>query len=101
MERQHLECLVADYGVSPERISLLDSFDPKRRGDEIEDPMNQGSVVFDRCYTLIRDCIIHYLDTTNEIPETPRLNFEVQHRLVAKEALIGCFVAMSFSRSVV
>lgn len=71
MERQHLECLVTDYGVSPERISLLGSFDPKRRGDEIEDPMNQGSVVFDRCYTLIRDCIIHYLDTTTEIPETP------------------------------
>ena len=32
---------------------------------------------------------------------TPELNFEVQHVLVAKEALIGCFVAMSFSGSVV
>jgi hypothetical protein len=32
---------------------------------------------------------------------TPRLNFVVQHLLVSKEALIGCFVAMSFSRSVV
>ncbi len=71
MERQHHECLVTHYGVSPERISFLGSFDPKRRGDEIEDPMNQGSVVFDRCYTLIRDCIIHYLDTTTEIPATP------------------------------
>ena len=34
-----------------------------------------------------------------ENPSTPRLNFEVQHWLVAKEALIGCFVSMSFSRS--
>jgi hypothetical protein len=31
----------------------------------------------------------------------PRLNFVVQHLLGLKEALIGCFVAMSFSRSVV
>ncbi len=30
-----------------------------------------------------------------------RLNFVVQHLLVSKEALIGCFVAMSFPRSVV
>ena len=33
--------------------------------------------------------------------ETPRLNFVVQRLLVTKEALIGCFVAMSFSWSVV
>ena len=31
----------------------------------------------------------------------PRLNFVVQHLLVSKEALIGCFVSMSFSGSVV
>ena len=30
-----------------------------------------------------------------------RLKFEVQHWLVANEALIGCFVFMSFSGSVV
>ncbi len=29
------------------------------------------------------------------------INFEVQHRLVSMEALIRCFVCMSFSRSVV
>jgi hypothetical protein len=34
-------------------------------------------------------------------PETPRLNFEVQHDLVMIEALIWCFVSMSLSRSVV
>jgi hypothetical protein len=31
----------------------------------------------------------------------PRLNFVVQHLLGLKEALIGCFVAMSFSGSIV
>jgi hypothetical protein len=30
--------------------------------------MNQGSVEFDRCYSRIRRCIIHYFDTTTEIP---------------------------------
>jgi class 3 adenylate cyclase len=33
--------------------------------------------------------------------EEPRLNFVVQHLLGLKEALIGCFVAMSFSWSVI
>ena len=36
-----------------------------------------------------------------EMTTTPRLNFEVLHWLVANEALIGCFVFMSFSGSVV
>ena len=31
----------------------------------------------------------------------PRLNFEVRHELMCKEALIGCFVCMSFAGSVV
>ena len=31
----------------------------------------------------------------------PELNFEVQHGLVSMEALMGCFVSMSFSRSMV
>ena len=31
----------------------------------------------------------------------PELNFAVQHWLVGKEALIGCFVCMSFAGSVV
>src|SRR5678815_6099952 len=32
---------------------------------------------------------------------TPRLNFAVQHWLVAKKAFIGCFVSMSFTGSVI
>ncbi len=70
MERKHAECLTTGYGIEASRISLLGTFDPKGRGEEIEDPMNQGSVAFDRCYTLIRDCINNYLDITTEIPKT-------------------------------
>jgi hypothetical protein len=36
-----------------------------------------------------------------DLLKRPRLNFVVQHLLVTKEALIGCFVAMSFPRSIV
>jgi hypothetical protein len=39
--------------------------------------------------------------TDSHAVPAPRLNFVVQHLLGLKEALIGCFVAMSFSRSVV
>ena len=63
--------LATDYGIAPERISLLGSFDLKAGGDEIEDPINQDSVEFDRCYARLRDCIVHYLDTTTEIPHPP------------------------------
>jgi hypothetical protein len=59
--------LISEYGISPNRISLLGAFDPHQRGVEIDDPFNQGSVVYERSYKLIRDCIIGYLDTTNEL----------------------------------
>lgn len=36
-----------------------------------------------------------------ELASVPRLNFEVRHWLVANEALIGCFVCMSFTWSVI
>jgi protein-tyrosine-phosphatase len=71
MEHEHVTALVTDYGVSPSRVSLLGIFDPKSKEPEIEDPMNQGSVEFDRCYSRIRRCIMHYFDTTTEIPEAP------------------------------
>jgi len=38
---------------------------------------------------------------TSTASMNPRLNFVVQHLLGLKEALIRCFVAMSFSRSTV
>ena len=68
MEHKHATTLVTAYGISPSRILLLGNFDLKSTNPEIDDPMNQGSVEFDRCYTRIRRCIMVYLDTATEIP---------------------------------
>jgi protein-tyrosine-phosphatase len=67
MEQDHADRLTIEFGVSPDRISLLGTFDPRRRGAEIADPYGQGDVVYERSYQLIRDCIIGYLDTTEEL----------------------------------
>ena len=66
MEQHHADALIGAYGISPERVSLLGEFDPEQRGVEIADPFSQGSVVYEECYGQIRDCIVNYLDTTNE-----------------------------------
>jgi protein-tyrosine-phosphatase len=66
MEQDHADRLASEYGVSSNRITLLGAFDPQRRGNEIADPFGQGSLVYDRSYRLIRDCIIGYLDATDE-----------------------------------
>ena len=71
MEHEHAATLTTEYGVPASRVTLLGTLDPKSKEPEIEDPMNQGSVEFDRCYSRIRRCILHYFDTTTEIPETP------------------------------
>lgn len=63
MEQSHAYMLTSEYGISPERISLLGTFDPQRRGDEIADPFGLGSLAYERSYKLIRDCIVGYLDT--------------------------------------
>jgi protein-tyrosine-phosphatase len=67
MEQDHADVLTSEFGISPNRISLLGTFDPHQRGDEIDDPFSEGSLVYERCYQLIRDCIIGYLDTTDEL----------------------------------
>ena len=67
MEQDHADMLMSEYGVSPARISLLGQFDPQQRGAEIADPFSYGSLVYERSYELIRDCIIGYLDTTDEL----------------------------------
>ncbi len=69
MEHDHADVLTSEYGISSNRISLLGTFDPQRRGSEIVDPFSQGSVVYERSYQLIRDCIIGYLDTTDELTD--------------------------------
>lgn len=67
MEHDHAEVLTSEFGISPNRISLLGSFDPQRRGAEIADPFGHDILVYARSYNLIRDCIIGYLDTTEEL----------------------------------
>jgi protein-tyrosine-phosphatase len=67
MEHFHAEVLISEFGISPDRITLLGSFDPKRRGEEIADPFAQSSAVYERCYQLIRDCVVEYLETTDEL----------------------------------
>ena len=67
MEQLHAQELIGAYGVSPERVSLLGEFDPEQRGIEIDDPFSQGSVVYEACYGQIRDCIVNYLETTDEL----------------------------------
>ena len=67
MEQLHEDLLIGAYGVSPERVSLLGEFDPVQRSVEIDDPFSQGSVVYEECYWQIRDCIVNYLETTDEL----------------------------------
>jgi len=67
MEHDHADVLTREYGIASHRISLLGTFDPQRRGVEIADPFGEGSLVYERSYQLIRDCIIGYLDTTDEL----------------------------------
>ena len=62
MEHSHADMLTREYGVSPERISLLGAFDPHGRGLEIADPFGLGKPAYDRSYKLIRDCVLGYLD---------------------------------------
>jgi protein-tyrosine-phosphatase len=67
MEQDHADVLTSEYGISPSRISLLGTFDPQQRGAEIADPFSHDSLVYERSYKLIRDCIIGYLDATDEL----------------------------------
>ena len=68
MERHHAEILTREFGISPNRISLLGTFDPQQRGAEIDDPFfSHNERVYKRSYEQIRDCIVGYLDTTDDL----------------------------------
>jgi len=68
MEQRHAEALRDQFGISADRISLLGTFDPKRRGAEIDDPFfSYSEEVYRSSYRQIRDCIIEYLDTADEV----------------------------------
>ena len=68
MEQFHAEALRDEFGITANRISLLGDFDPDHRGAEIDDPFfSYSEQTYRRSYELIRDCIVHYLDTTDEL----------------------------------
>ena len=68
MEQNHADALQNEFGISVDRITLLGSFDPKQRGAEIPDPFfSYSEEVYRSSYRLIRDCIIEYLDTPDEL----------------------------------
>ena len=66
MEQYHADALKSEFGIPADRISLLGTFDPEHRGVEIADPFGHSDLVYKNSYQLIRDCIIGYLDSTNE-----------------------------------
>lgn len=69
MEIGHAEALANQFGISPDRISLLGTFDPRKRGAEIDDPFfSYSDVVYQQSYERIRDCIIGYLETMDDLP---------------------------------
>lgn len=70
MEQDHAHALTSECGIPVARISLLGTFDPRHRGVEVADPFGHSDLVYQSSYQLIRDCIIGYLDSTNEF-ETP------------------------------
>jgi protein-tyrosine-phosphatase len=68
MEKDHAVALQQEFGVPADRITLLGTFDPKQRGAEIADPFfSYSEAVYRSSYQLIRDCIVGYLDTTDEL----------------------------------
>ena len=72
MEQEHADALTTEFGISPDRISLLGNFDPQRRGAEIADPFfSHSEVVYERSYQRIHDCIVGYLDTTEDLMSEP------------------------------
>ena len=73
MAQHHADSLINEFGVSPDRVSLLGEFDPQRRGDEISDPIGMGSDVYEECYGQIRDCIVNYLDSAAELRQGSNL----------------------------
>lgn len=67
MEQYHAEVLTREHGIAVERVSLLGDSDPQARGSEIPDPFGGGKIAYERSYKLIRDCVLHYLDSTDDL----------------------------------
>lgn len=69
MEQMHADLLIGSHDIDESRVSLLGEFDPKHRGVEIADPFSMGRRVYEECYGKLYDCIVNYLDGTNELRE--------------------------------
>ena len=68
MEQVQADALQSEFGIPADRISLLGKFDPKHRGTEIDDPFfSYSERIYRNSYELIRDCIIGYLETADEL----------------------------------
>lgn len=67
MEPFHRTELAALHPNLSAPVALLGEFDPLERGATIKDPIGRGRLEFDRCYSRLRDCIVHYLDTTRDL----------------------------------
>jgi len=67
MTRAHAALLSEAIPILSDHISLLGTFDPKHRGDEVEDPNGKDGAEFDLCYERLRDCINQYLNSTSEL----------------------------------
>jgi protein-tyrosine-phosphatase len=68
MEQEHADALEHQFRVPTDRISLLGTFDPQKRGAEIVDPFfSYSEDVYRTSYRLIRDCILGYLNIAGEV----------------------------------
>lgn len=70
MESFQREMLASLHPNLSAPVTLLGKFDPEARGATIKDPINRGVLEFEHCYSRLRDCIAHYLDTTRDFDQT-------------------------------
>jgi protein-tyrosine-phosphatase len=68
MEQAQADALQSEFGIPANKISLLGEFDPKHRGVEIDDPFfSYSEKIYRSSYELIRDCVVGYLDTADQL----------------------------------
>ena len=68
MEQAQADALQSEFGIPANKISLLGEFDPKHRGVEIDDPFfSYSEKIYRSSYELIRDCVVGYLETADEL----------------------------------
>jgi len=68
MEQAHSDALQSEFGIPANKISLLGEFDPKHRGNEIDDPFfSYSEQTYRKSYELIRDCVVGYLENPGEL----------------------------------